>query len=237
VTYHARIGFRRCGTSLPQLSSGPLGGQFITITKMKSHFHRILLYATLYLIVVSHLAVSQPFGKIVGTIRDARTGELLLGETIVSLNPSGLGAMVDQKGSYVISQVPPGVYSICTVTFGYDFDTLFSIKLLPNTLDTVNFHLFRFGTRRAREDIAKGKVQIAVFGLTIRALPKDIEDKLSQKYGFTKNYNDFTNPLLDGYNETVYEYLDSLNGKGWSAKYEEERDSLIQQYRRNGNNH
>jgi len=25
VTYHARIGFRRCGTSLPQLSSGPLG--------------------------------------------------------------------------------------------------------------------------------------------------------------------------------------------------------------------
>jgi len=98
---------------------------------MKSHFHRILLYATLYLIVVSHLAVSQPFGKIVGTIRDARTGELLLGETIVSLNPSGLGAMVDQKGSYVISQVPPGVYSICTVTFGYDFDTLFSIKLLP----------------------------------------------------------------------------------------------------------
>jgi hypothetical protein len=26
VTYHARIGFRRCGTSLPQLSSGPLGG-------------------------------------------------------------------------------------------------------------------------------------------------------------------------------------------------------------------
>jgi predicted small secreted protein len=25
VTYHARIGFRRCGTSLPQLSSDPLG--------------------------------------------------------------------------------------------------------------------------------------------------------------------------------------------------------------------
>jgi hypothetical protein len=26
VTYHARIGFRRCGASPPQLSSGPLGG-------------------------------------------------------------------------------------------------------------------------------------------------------------------------------------------------------------------
>jgi hypothetical protein len=26
VTCHARIGYRRCGTSLPQLSSGPLGG-------------------------------------------------------------------------------------------------------------------------------------------------------------------------------------------------------------------
>jgi hypothetical protein len=26
-TYLARTGFRRCGTSLPQLSSGPLGGE------------------------------------------------------------------------------------------------------------------------------------------------------------------------------------------------------------------
>ena len=39
VTYHARTGFRRCGTSLPQLSSGPLGrklhqrGEILFMTK------------------------------------------------------------------------------------------------------------------------------------------------------------------------------------------------------------
>jgi uncharacterized protein YdhG (YjbR/CyaY superfamily) len=31
-TYHARTGFRRCGTSLPQLSSGPLGGEIFVET-------------------------------------------------------------------------------------------------------------------------------------------------------------------------------------------------------------
>jgi hypothetical protein len=34
VTYHARIGFRRCGASPPQLSSGPLGSTHKEVNKL-----------------------------------------------------------------------------------------------------------------------------------------------------------------------------------------------------------
>jgi hypothetical protein len=36
MTYHARTGFRRCGTSSPQLSSGPLGRQNQGYNQMKN---------------------------------------------------------------------------------------------------------------------------------------------------------------------------------------------------------
>ena len=52
MTYHARTGFRRCGTSLPQLSSGPLGRTkqtdmrtlaLITLASLFFSFPRILI--------------------------------------------------------------------------------------------------------------------------------------------------------------------------------------------------
>jgi len=57
VTYHARIGFRRCGTSLPQLSSGPLGGMRLY---QKGIFVRTLNNTFLALLALSSLTFAQP---------------------------------------------------------------------------------------------------------------------------------------------------------------------------------
>jgi hypothetical protein len=47
MTYHARTGFRRCGTSLPQLSSGPLGGCCQQSSIIKEENMRTITFAVL----------------------------------------------------------------------------------------------------------------------------------------------------------------------------------------------
>jgi len=59
VTYHARTGFRRCGTSLPQLSSGPLGGCIQTSTMTKRSIKQSLQFFSILVIILSAQAQAQ----------------------------------------------------------------------------------------------------------------------------------------------------------------------------------
>ena len=54
MTCHARTGFRRCGTSWPQLSSGPLGrhGESHRVTQ-EINLHRILILTLVLLLLIS----------------------------------------------------------------------------------------------------------------------------------------------------------------------------------------
>jgi hypothetical protein len=52
VTYHARIGFRRCGTSLPQLSSGPLASA--------KYIMRTIIFQILCALTFQHLSAQMP---------------------------------------------------------------------------------------------------------------------------------------------------------------------------------
>src|ERR1700690_17537 len=172
MTCHARTGFRRCGTSLPQLSSGPLGRQLTPIAKMKLHFYQLLACSAICIIVVSYDAISQPYGRVVGNVIDGRTGELLE-KANIWIPSTSLGATTDRKGAYLISHVPPGVYLIRVSIIGYEPDSSNSVRVMPNAIDTVDFKLYNPGHRRALKDIAKGKVQIAVPGLVIRLIPEE----------------------------------------------------------------
>ena len=198
---------------------------------MKLHFHIVLFLS----IVSLQFAISQPHGQIVGKVVDARTGEPLDNASILFISTT-MGATADGKGDYLVSDVPPGIYSILATVIGYDRDTVHSIAVRPNEVDTVNFNLYSCGTRQARLDIAKGIVQIAILGLTISSIPEEVENKIAEKYGFKYNHNDFVGGCVEGYTITVNEYLDKVNAKGWRAKYDQERDSLLQQYSRSHSN-
>ncbi|MCC7262077.1 MAG: TonB-dependent receptor [Candidatus Latescibacteria bacterium] len=57
-------------------------------------------------------------GKIAGTVKDAKSGEALVGANI-SLVDTKLGTTADAKGRFFILNVPPGVYSLKISYIGY----------------------------------------------------------------------------------------------------------------------
>jgi TonB-dependent receptor len=57
-------------------------------------------------------------GSLQGFVKDAKTGEALVGANIVLVGTS-MGNATDMDGKYVISHVPPGSYTILTSYIGY----------------------------------------------------------------------------------------------------------------------
>ena len=57
-------------------------------------------------------------GKIAGTVKDAKSGEALVGANI-SLVGTKLGTTSDTKGRFFILNVPAGVYSLKVSYIGY----------------------------------------------------------------------------------------------------------------------
>ena len=181
------------------------------------------------IIVISQLALAQPLGQIVGKVVDAQCGEPLENAFVVIISTTLIG-QTDEKGTYLISRIPPGVYDIRAVNAPYDIDTVYSFRVLPNARDTLNFNLYAWGSKKACEDIAQGIVQVGVNRFTNLVLPENIENQLAQKYGFKYNYNPPRIVFDCGYIGTVNQYLENLNGEDWHAKYQNEQDSLIQRY-------
>jgi TonB-dependent receptor len=62
--------------------------------------------------------LSQSEGKIIGTVVDAATGEVLIGANII-LAGKTIGSATDYDGRYSIEPVPPGVYTLKASMIGY----------------------------------------------------------------------------------------------------------------------
>lgn len=85
-------------------------------------------------------------GKLSGVIKDAQTGEPLLGANII-IEGTSLGDAANEKGEYVILNIPPGQYNVRVSFIGYetviiqnvviivDQTTILSIDLKPQTLE------------------------------------------------------------------------------------------------------
>lgn len=83
-----------------------------------NRFTRWGLSVLCFLFFLSANLVSQNVGKISGTVKDAETGEHLIGCNIIVLGTS-MGASTDIEGSYFILNVPPGKYDIQASMVGY----------------------------------------------------------------------------------------------------------------------
>lgn len=85
-------------------------------------------------------------GKLSGVIKDAQTGEPLLGANII-IEGTSLGDAANEKGEFVILNIPPGQYNVRVSFIGYetviiqnvviivDQTTILSIDLKPQTLE------------------------------------------------------------------------------------------------------
>jgi hypothetical protein len=81
---------------------------------------KIIYYLSIVILVATLLSsnILAAGSNISGYVKDAKTGEPLLGANIVLLGTS-MGASTDQNGKYVIPNVPDGSYTIRVSYIGY----------------------------------------------------------------------------------------------------------------------
>lgn len=83
---------------------------------MKHSWCKVLLL--LILVILSTLVAFAGNGKITGVVKDAATGEPVVGANVV-IEGTLMGAAADAKGVYVILAVPPGTYNVVVSAVGY----------------------------------------------------------------------------------------------------------------------
>lgn len=78
---------------------------------------RLLLLLIIAGVPAAFLAAGQT-GKIAGKVTDKRTGEAIIGTSVV-LQGSRSGASTDFEGEYFIANIPPGTYTLTFTSLGY----------------------------------------------------------------------------------------------------------------------
>ncbi len=79
-------------------------------------------------------------GKLAGFVRDAATGEPLIGANVL-IDGTTLGASADVEGYFFIINVPPGNYSITTSYIGYGPQKQSEVKVRTDHTTELNFSL------------------------------------------------------------------------------------------------
>jgi hypothetical protein len=85
-------------------------------------------------------AKAQNLGRMIGTVKDAKTEEWLVGATVV-LEGTSLGGVVDINGRFTINNIPPKTYNVTASLLGYKSLTKFDIVVTTGNTANVNFEL------------------------------------------------------------------------------------------------
>src|SRR4030042_2390924 len=155
---------------------------------MSSSIHSLLI--TLLLISYSFAGTT---GKIAGQISDIQSGDNLPGVNIF-MQGTPLGAATDADGTYVILNVPPGLYTITLDYIGYqrvivrevrvnvDFTTRLDRSMQQTVIEGEAVEVFGERHPLVRQDLTN--TQVAVTSEAINALPVDqIRDVISLQAG------------------------------------------------------
>ncbi|APF17028.1 TonB-dependent receptor [Caldithrix abyssi DSM 13497] len=79
-------------------------------------------------------------GKITGQVKDARSGEPLPGVNVV-VEGTALGASTDLEGYYVITNIPPGMYSLTFSMVGYAAHKVTGVRVNIDQTTVINAKL------------------------------------------------------------------------------------------------
>ena len=147
-------------------------------------------------LIVSNL-FSGTTGKITGIITDAESGEVLVGANI-QVEETTLGAATDIDGTFVILNVPPGLYTISISYIGYqavvvkdvrvnvDFTTRLNQNLKPSVIEGEVVEVLGEKRPLVRQDLTN--TQVAVTSEQIDELPVDqIRDIIALQAGVVED--------------------------------------------------
>lgn len=99
---------------------------------------RVLLLIFLFLPISTTLA--QNMGTISGSVTDAKTGEQLIGATVI-IEGTDLGAATDTTGQFRINNIPTGSYNVTASYVGYQSETRFNVVIRSEGNNALNFQL------------------------------------------------------------------------------------------------
>ena len=85
-------------------------------------------------------ALAGTTGKITGVVKDAQSGEAVIGASVL-IEGTTAGAATDIDGYYVILNVPPGRYSVVSSAIGYSKKTVTGVTVSVDLTTTVDFQL------------------------------------------------------------------------------------------------
>ena len=98
------------------------------------------LRSTLLLILTLGIAVAAfagNTGKIAGLVKDAQTGETLVGVNVV-IEGTSMGAATNLDGQYVILNVPPGKYTLIASGVGFNKKTITNVAVSIDLTTTID---------------------------------------------------------------------------------------------------
>ena len=105
---------------------------------------KIVSLAAVSVLLLAASAFSQgsesQYGKIVGKVVDAETGETIIGANVV-ISGTSQGDATDIDGKYTIDKVQPGIYSLTISYISYTRKTLTGIEVEAGEVVTVNIKL------------------------------------------------------------------------------------------------
>ncbi|MDR9419539.1 carboxypeptidase-like regulatory domain-containing protein [Gracilimonas sp.] len=99
---------------------------------------RVLIITFLFSIQIN--VIAQTTGTITGKVTDAKTGEPLIGATVI-LEGTSLGDATDTEGRYTISNIPTKTYNVKASFIGYVEQTKFNVVVRSEGNIDLNFEL------------------------------------------------------------------------------------------------
>jgi len=91
-------------------------------------------------LVLSSILFAGTTGKISGTVKDAQTGEPIVGANVFLLGTS-FGASTDFDGVYSIVNIPPGEYSVRGSSIGFRSTVQTQVRVIIDQTTELNFQL------------------------------------------------------------------------------------------------
>ncbi|RLC48878.1 MAG: hypothetical protein DRH57_01350 [Candidatus Cloacimonadota bacterium] len=104
---------------------------------------RLLVIITiLWLLIYFTVTFAGTTGKLVGRVIDADTKEPIANASVILLGTE-MGGPTDNKGRYMIINIPPGTYDVKSLQMGYAPMTVKGVKISLDLTTTINFELHK----------------------------------------------------------------------------------------------
>ena len=103
-------------------------------------------------------------GKLAGRVTDINTGEPVIGANVIIIEKQ-MGASTDDKGRFMVINIPPGTYEVKAFRMGYQAVTITNVKINLDLTTTLNFELKSTDTQ--------------IEGITVRAEQKLVEKDIT----------------------------------------------------------